>query len=61
MQIHLEEFVHRLARGLSVKRIATERAINHKTVSTHEARLMERRTFTSMADIVRYSMKLRML
>ncbi|WP_454867226.1 LuxR C-terminal-related transcriptional regulator [Pseudomonas lini] len=53
--------MHRLARGLSVKRIATERAINHKTVSTHEARLMERRTFTSMADIVRYSMKLRML
>jgi DNA-binding NarL/FixJ family response regulator len=53
--------VRRLARGLSIKRIATERAINNKTVSTHEARLMERRTFASMADIVRYSMKLQVL
>lgn len=46
-----------LARGISVKQIAAQLVISHKTISTHKARLMEKMGFSCNADIVRYAIK----
>ncbi|PPC77031.1 DNA-binding response regulator [Pokkaliibacter plantistimulans] len=45
-----------LARGLSVNEIAEELCISNKTVSTHKFRLMQKMSFTSHTEIVRYAL-----
>lgn len=45
-----------LARGMTVMEIALKLAISHKTVSTHKARLMEKMSFRSNAELVRYAL-----
>ncbi|MFS2159724.1 response regulator [Pseudomonas sp. Pseusp122] len=44
-----------LAQGLSVNEVAQRLMISNKTVSTHKARLMEKMSFLSNVDIVRYA------
>jgi DNA-binding NarL/FixJ family response regulator len=44
------------ARGARVTQIAETLTISHKTVSTHKARLMEKMSFSSNAEIVRYAL-----
>lgn len=44
-----------LAQGLSVNEVAQRLMISNKTVSTHKTRLMEKMSFLSNADIVRYA------
>lgn len=46
-----------LAAGQSVTDIATQLSISGKTVSTHKVRLMEKMSFSSMADLMRYAMQ----
>lgn len=43
------------ARGLGINEIAVELSISNKTVSTHKARLMEKMSFASNADLIRYA------
>lgn len=49
-----------LSGGYSVNAIATQLAINNRTVSTHKARLMEKMGFTSNAELVRYAVEHRL-
>jgi len=44
-----------LAKGKSLNEIADELAISNKTVSTHKMRLMQKMSFSSNADLVRYA------
>jgi len=46
-----------LAQGKSVNDIAGELAISNKTVSTHKARLMQKMSLGSNADLVRYGVE----
>ncbi|MDO7930262.1 response regulator transcription factor [Pseudomonas sp. KFB-139] len=44
-----------LAQGFSVNEIAQQLMISNKTVSTHKTRLMEKMSFLSNTDLVRYA------
>ena len=46
-----------LAQGKTVNDIARELAISNKTVSTHKARLMQKMSLGSNADLVRYGVE----
>lgn len=48
------QILRMLAQGLSVNEVAERLMISNKTVSTHKTRLMEKMSFLSNADIVRY-------
>ncbi|PXF31879.1 LuxR family transcriptional regulator [Pokkaliibacter plantistimulans] len=50
------QILRMLAKGLSVNQIAEELIISNKTVSTHKTRLMEKMSFSSNADIVKYAL-----
>jgi len=45
-----------LTTGQSVKAIAAQLAISHKTVSTHKMHLLDKLNLTSMAELMRYAM-----
>lgn len=49
------------ARGASVTRIAETLSISSKTVSTHKARLMDKMSFSSNAEIIRYAISQRLI
>ncbi|MCQ9469325.1 response regulator transcription factor [Pseudomonas alliivorans] len=51
------QILRMLAQGLSVNEIAQRLMISNKTVSTHKTRLMEKMSFLSNADIVRYAIQ----
>jgi DNA-binding NarL/FixJ family response regulator len=51
------EVLRLLTTGLGVNDIATQLAISRKTVSTHKARLLEKLSLSSMADLMRYAMQ----
>lgn len=44
-----------LAAGLSVNQIAEQLMISNKTVSTHKINLMEKMSFSSNADLIKYA------
>lgn len=46
-----------LTQGLDIKVIGAQLAISGKTVSTYKARLMEKLSLTSMADLMRYAIQ----
>lgn len=47
-----------LAAGLTVNHIAEQLMISNKTVSTHKINLMEKMSFSSNADLIRYASNL---
>jgi len=49
------EVMRRIGSGLTVAQIATELSISTKTVSTYRARILEKMSMTSNADLVRYA------
>lgn len=51
----------RLVQGASVNDIAQQLALSNKTISTHKARLMQKMSISSMADLVRYAMEHKLL
>jgi len=51
-----DEVMHYIARGLPPRQIATELAINAKTVNTYRARILKKLNLQSTGDIVRYSL-----
>ena len=51
------EVFMRLANGMTVGDIAEELAISNKTVSTYKARVMDKLSFSSQADIIRYAIE----
>src|SRR5690606_6224909 len=51
----------RLVRGEGVNDIALHLAVSNKTVSTHKARLMQKLSAHSVADLVRYALEHRLL
>lgn len=51
------EVLHLLTTGLGVNAIAAQLAISDRTVSTHKARLLEKLSLSSMAELMRYAMQ----
>ncbi|MDO9320198.1 MAG: response regulator transcription factor [Pseudomonas sp.] len=51
----------RLVQGASVNEIAQQLALSNKTISTHQARLMQKMNANSMADLMRYAMEHKLL
>lgn len=49
------EVLRLLAQGLRVSDIAQKLSLSDKTISTHKARLMEKMSFVSSAELVRYA------
>ncbi|MDP9528844.1 response regulator [Pseudomonas protegens] len=50
------QILRMLAQGLSVNQIAEQLVISNKTVSTHKTHLMEKMSFSSSTDLVRYAL-----
>lgn len=55
------QILRMFARGNSVTQIAEALSISSKTVSTHKARLMDKMSFSSNAEIVRYAVNQRLI
>jgi len=55
------EVLRLLAGGLSLKEIAARLGVNPKTVSTFRARLLEKMSFKTNADVVRYALEHRLI
>ena len=53
--------LERLVHGDSVNDIAAKLALSSKTISTHKARLMQKLSAHSVADLVRYAMEHRLV
>ena len=52
-----QEILRLIAKGISLKEIATMLAISSKTVSTHKARLTAKMGLKNNADLIRYALR----